>query len=61
MTLASRHAWNGCIEVFVVNKERVDEITGCNDTFADHASNGGGFAIAARAGSLVFLCCNSYK
>ena len=52
MALTSGHAGNGRIEIFVMNKEGIDEITWCDNALADHASNGGGFSIAAGAGSL---------
>ena len=52
MALAPWHTGNRRVEIFVVNEERVDEIAGCDDALADHASNGGGLAIAARTGSL---------
>ena len=54
MTFTSRHGLDRLVEVFVVNKKRVDKVGRGDNVFPDHSSHDRGFAVTTRASSLGF-------
>jgi hypothetical protein len=53
VALASRHGFNGLVEVLVVDEEGVDEVCGSDDVFAEHVADCGRFTVSAWAFSLL--------
>ena len=49
---AAGHGVNGLVDIFVVDKEWVDEIRGRERGLTDEGTDGGGLAVAARTDHL---------